>query len=87
MALLTAEKRSADIASSIESRDGGMTLKEFSTWLLASENAEVLNKMTAVVAKRRLKNELFEGNDIFHDLYFQYLVRSFENDYSKLSNN
>ena len=62
MALLTAEKRSADIASSIESRDGGMTLKEFSTWLLASENAEVLNEMTA-------------------------LVRSFENDYSKLSNN
>ena len=62
MALLTCEKRSADITDSIESRDGGITLKEFSTWLLAPENAEVLNEMTA-------------------------LVRSFGNDYSKLSCN
>ena len=57
MALLTCEKRSADITDSLESRDGGITLKEFSTWLLPSENAKILNEMTAVVAKRRLKNE------------------------------
>ena len=41
--------QTADLTSSIESRDGGMTLKEFSTWLLAPENAEVLNEMTALV--------------------------------------
>jgi len=62
MAILKCEEPSADITSSIESRDDGMTLKEFSTWLLAPENAEVLNEMTA-------------------------LVRSFGNDYSKLSCN
>ena len=49
MAILKCEEPSADITSSIESRDGGMTLKEFSTWLLAPENAEVLNEMTALV--------------------------------------
>ena len=62
MAILKCEEPSADITGSIESRDDGMTLKEFSTWLLAPENAEVLNEMTA-------------------------LVRSFENDCQKLSNN
>ena len=40
MAILKCEEPSADITSSIESRDGGMTLKEFSTWLLAPENSE-----------------------------------------------
>ena len=49
MAILKCEEPSADITSSIESRDDGMTLKEFSTWLLAPENAEVLNEMTALV--------------------------------------
>jgi len=55
MALLTGEKRSADITSSTESLVGELTKESIMS--LATENPEVLNKMTAVVAKRRLKNE------------------------------
>ena len=55
MALLTGEKRSADVISSTESLVGELT--KDSIMSLATENTEVLNKMTAVVAKRRLKNE------------------------------
>ena len=53
MALLTGEKRSADVTSSTESLVGELT--KDSIMSLATENPEVLNKMTAVVAKRRLK--------------------------------
>jgi CRP-like cAMP-binding protein len=55
MALLTGEKRSADITSSTESLVGELTKESIMS--LATENPEVLKKMTAVVAKRRLKNE------------------------------
>jgi len=55
MALLTGERRSADITSSTESLVGELTKESIMS--LATENPEVLNKMTAVVAKRRLKNE------------------------------
>ena len=55
MALLTGEKRSAYVISSTESLVGELT--KDSIMSLATENPEVLNKMTAVVAKRRLKNE------------------------------
>jgi len=55
MALLTGEKRSADVTSSTESLVGELTKESIMS--LATENPEVLNKMTAVVAKRRLKNE------------------------------
>jgi len=55
MALLTGEKRSADVTSSTESLVGELT--KDSIMSLATESPEVLNKMTAVVAKRRLKNE------------------------------
>ena len=55
MALLTGEKRSADVTTSTESLVGELT--KDSIMSLATENPEVLNKMTAVVAKRRLKNE------------------------------
>ena len=55
MALLTGEKRSADVTSSTESLVGELTKESIMS--LATENPEVLKKMTAVVAKRRLKNE------------------------------
>ena len=55
MALLTGEKRSANVTSSTESLVGELTKESIMS--LATENPEVLNKMTAVVAKRRLKNE------------------------------
>jgi CRP-like cAMP-binding protein len=55
MAFLTGEKRSADVISSTESLVGELTKESIMS--LATENPEVLNKMTAVVAKRRLKNE------------------------------
>ena len=55
MALLTGEKRSADVISSTESLVGELT--KDSIMSLATENPEVLKKMTAVVAKRRLKNK------------------------------
>ena len=54
MALLTGEKRSADVISSTESLVGELT--KDSIMSLATENPEVLKNMTAVVAKRRLKN-------------------------------
>jgi CRP-like cAMP-binding protein len=55
MALLTGEKRSADVISSTESLVGELT--KDSIMSLATESPEILNKMTAVVAQRRLKNE------------------------------
>ena len=55
MALLTGEKRSADVISSTESLVGELT--KDSIMSLATESPEILNKMTAVVAERRLKNE------------------------------
>ena len=55
MALLTGEKRSADVLSSTESLVGELT--KDSIMSLATESPEILNKMTAVVAQRRLKNE------------------------------
>ena len=55
MALLTGERRSADITSSTESLVGELTKESIMS--LATENPQVLNKMTSVVAKRRLKNE------------------------------
>ena len=55
MALLTGEKRSADVISCTESLVGELT--KDSIMSLATESPEILNKMTAVVAKRRLKNE------------------------------
>ena len=55
MALLTGEKRSADVLSSTESLVGELT--KDSIMSLATESPEILNKMTAVVAERRLKNE------------------------------
>ena len=62
MAILKCEEPSADITSSIESRDGGMTLKEFSTWLLAPENAEVLNEMTASEYTPRSNDQIDENS-------------------------
>ena len=55
MALLTGEKRSADVISSTESLVGELTKESIMS--SATENPEILNKMTAVVAKRRLKNK------------------------------
>jgi CRP-like cAMP-binding protein len=66
MALLTGEKRSADVTSSTESLVGELT--KDSIMSLATENPEVLNKMTAVVAKRRLKNkEMWATSSKVHD--------------------
>jgi CRP-like cAMP-binding protein len=59
MALLTGEKRSADVTSSTESLVGELT--KDSIMSLATENPEVLKKMTAVVAKRRMKNKEIEA--------------------------
>jgi CRP-like cAMP-binding protein len=55
MALLTGEKRSADVTSSTESLVGELT--KDSIMSLATENPDVLKNMTAVVAKRRLENK------------------------------
>ena len=55
MALLTGEKRSADVISCTESLVGELT--KDSIMSLATENPEILSQMTAVVAKRRLKNK------------------------------
>ena len=66
MALLTGEKRSADVTSSTESLVGELT--KDSIMSLATENPEVLNKMTAVVAKRRMKNkEIAAASGKSHD--------------------
>ena len=62
MALLTGEKRSADVTSSIESLVGELTKKSIMS--LAEENSEILEKMTAVVAKRRLKNKEMTTKDL-----------------------
>ena len=55
MALLTGEKRSADVISCTESLVGELT--KDSIMSLATENPEILGQMTAVVAERRLKNK------------------------------
>ena len=55
MALLTGEKRSADVISCTESLVGELT--KDSIMSLATENPEILSQMTAVVAERHLKNE------------------------------
>ena len=55
MALLTGEKRSADVISCTESLVGELT--KDSIMSLATKNPEILSQMTTVVAKRRLKNE------------------------------
>ena len=66
MALLTGEKRSADVTSSTESLVGELT--KDSIMSLATESPELLNKMTAVVAKRRLKNkEMWATSTKSHD--------------------
>ena len=66
MALLTGEKRSADVISCTESLVGELT--KDSIMSLATENPEVLDKMTAVVAKRRLKNkEMWATSAKAHD--------------------
>ncbi|MBT3850138.1 cyclic nucleotide-binding domain-containing protein, partial [bacterium] len=61
MALLTGEKRSADVTSSIDSLVGELTKKSIMS--LAEENPEILEKMTTVVAKRRLKNKEMLSKD------------------------
>ena len=55
MALLTGEKRSADVISCTESLVGELT--KDSIMSLTIENPEILSQMTAVVAERRLKNK------------------------------
>jgi CRP-like cAMP-binding protein len=66
MALLTGEKRSADVTSSVESLVGELT--KSSIMSLATKNPEILEKMTSVVAKRRLKNkELASMSDEAHN--------------------
>ena len=55
MALLTGEKRSADVISCTESLVGELT--KDSIMSLATENPEILSQMTGVVAERRLKNK------------------------------
>ena len=59
MALLTGEKRSANITTSTESLV--VELTKDSIMSLATTNPEVLEKMTSVVAKRRLKNKEIEA--------------------------
>ena len=54
MALLTGEKRSADITSFTASLVGELTKDAIMP--LAEKNPEILNKITAIVAKRRLSN-------------------------------
>ena len=55
MALLTGEKRSATITSSLESLV--VELAKDSIMSLVTENPEVLKKMMSTIAKRRLKNK------------------------------
>jgi small-conductance mechanosensitive channel/CRP-like cAMP-binding protein len=61
MALLTGEKRSADVTSSTESLVGELTKDAIMP--LAEKNPEILNKITSIVAKRRLKNIEIESAD------------------------
>ncbi|MDC0206679.1 mechanosensitive ion channel [Nitrospinae bacterium] len=61
MALLTGEKRSANITTSTESLV--VELTKDSIMSLATTNPEVLEKMTSVVAKRRMKNKEIESLD------------------------
>ena len=59
MALLTGEKRSANVTSSIDSLV--VELTKDSIMSLATNNPEILQKMTSVVAKRRMKNKEIES--------------------------
>ena len=61
MALLTGEKRSANVTTTTESLV--VELTKDSIMSLATTNPEVLEKMTSVVAKRRLKNKEIEALD------------------------
>jgi small-conductance mechanosensitive channel/CRP-like cAMP-binding protein len=54
MALLTGEKRSADVTGTTMSLVGELTKEAIMP--LAEKNPEILNKITAIVAKRRLSN-------------------------------
>ena len=66
MALLTGEKRSADVTSSTESLVGELT--KDSIMPLAEKNPEILTIMTEIVAKRRLKNiEIGSADSKAHD--------------------
>jgi len=66
MALLTGEKRSADVISSTASLVGELTKEAIMP--LAEKNPEILNKITAIVAKRRLSNiENRSANSKDHD--------------------
>lgn len=58
MALLTGEKRSANVKTSIESLV--LELTKDSIMSLATTNPEILEKMTSAVARRRLKNKEIE---------------------------
>ena len=61
MALLTGEKRSADVTSSTESLVGELTKDAIMP--LAEKNPEILATMTEIVAKRRMKNIEMESAD------------------------
>ena len=66
MALLTGEKRSADVTSSTASLVGELTKDAMMP--LAEKNPDILNKITAIVAKRRLSNiEINSANSKDHD--------------------
>ena len=66
MALLTGEKRSADVTSFTASLVGELTKDAIMP--LAEKNPEILNKITAIVAKRRLSNiEKNSSNSKDHD--------------------
>ena len=66
MALLTGEKRSADVTSSTASLVGELTKDAIMP--LAEKNPDILNKITAIVAKRRLSNiEINSANSKDHD--------------------
>ena len=66
MALLTGEKRSADVTSSTTSLVGELTKDAIMP--LAEKNPDILNKITAIVAKRRLSNiEINSANSKDHD--------------------
>jgi small-conductance mechanosensitive channel/CRP-like cAMP-binding protein len=66
MALLTGEKRSADVTSFTASLVGELTKDAIMP--LAEKNPEILNKMTAIVAKRRLSNiEIGSENEKDHN--------------------
>jgi CRP-like cAMP-binding protein len=59
MALLTGEKRSANVTTASASLV--VELTKDSIMSLATTNPEVLEKMTSAVAKRRLKNKEMEA--------------------------